>query len=81
MPFKLTKSTVTAEESCTVEDAMPLLEHLIIHPAAKIDLRRCTSLHSAVLQVLLAAKPKAVALPHEAFLARWMGPLFAKAGK
>lgn len=72
MPFDFTKNTATAGESCTVEDALPLLEFLIANRSAKVDLGPCTNLHTAVLQVLLAAKPKITALPQDAFLARWM---------
>jgi len=85
MPFQFAKNMVTAEESCTVEDALPLLEFLQSHRGAKVDLGPCTHLHTAVLQVLLAAKPKITALPREAFLARWLsqtlGPPGRKAGK
>jgi len=72
MPFNFAKSTATAEESCTVEDALPLLEFLISNRGAKVDLGPCANLHTAVLQVLLAVKPKIVALPREAFLLRWL---------
>ena len=74
MPFKFAKTTVTAEESCTVEDALPLLEFLQAHRGARVDLGACTHLHTAVLQVLLAARPKITTFPREAFLARWLLP-------
>ena len=72
MPFNFAKNTATAGESCTVEDALPLLEFLIANRGAKVDLGPCANLHTAVLQVLLAAKPKIIALPREAFLLRWL---------
>jgi hypothetical protein len=75
MPFQFTKNTATAGDSCTVEDAMPLLEYLMSHRTARVDLGQCANLHTAVLQVLLAAKPKIIALPHEAFLARWLSQI------
>ena len=82
MPFKFAKNTATAEESCTVEDAMPLLEFLTSHRAARVDLSACANLHTAVLQVLLAAKPKIAAPSREAFLSRWLSqPLGAPAKK
>jgi len=85
MPFQFAKNTVTAGESCTVEDALPLLEFLQSHRGAKVDLGPCTHLHTAVLQVLLAAKPKIAGLPKEAFLARWLaqalGPPVRKTAK
>ena len=81
MAFTFTKNTATADGTCTVEDALPLLEFLQSHRAAKVDLGSCTQLHTAVLQVLLAVRPKIAALPREAFLARWLAPAFAPPGK
>ncbi|MCF8483256.1 MAG: hypothetical protein K9H25_22765 [Rhodospirillum sp.] len=77
MPFTFAKSTATADESCTVEDALSLLEFLLANPGAKVDLGPCATLHTAVLQVLLAVKPKIIALPREAFLRRWLSPALA----
>lgn len=81
MAFTFTKNTATAEGACAVEDALPLLEFLQAHRAAKVDLGPCTQLHTAVLQVLLAVRPKIAALPQEAFLARWLAPMFAPPAK
>lgn len=81
MPFNFTKSTAVAGESCTVEDALPLLEFLIANRGAKVDLGPCTNLHTAVLQVLLAAQPKIAALPQEAFLARRLSQILPPPAK
>ena len=81
MAFTFTKNTATADGACTVEDALPLLEFFQVHRAAKVDLGPCTQMHTAVLQVLLAVRPKIAVLPREAFLARWLVPLFAQPGK
>ena len=40
---------------CPVEDAEPLLRMLLTTPAAGLDWTRCSQLHTAVLQVILAA--------------------------
>jgi hypothetical protein len=72
MPLNFTRDTVTADGAAIVEDALTLLEFLQSHANAKVDLGACTHLHTAVLQVLLAARPEIVALPREAFLARWL---------
>jgi hypothetical protein len=72
MPLNFTEDTVTADGAAIVEDALTLLEFLQSHANAKVDLGSCTHLHTAVLQVLLAATPEIVALPREAFLARWL---------
>jgi hypothetical protein len=70
--LNFTEDTVTADGAAGVEDALTLLEFLQSHANAKVDLGSCTQLHTAVLQVLLAGTPQIVALPREAFLARWL---------
>lgn len=47
---------------CPSEDAERLLQRLLAVPSATVDLRQCQSLHTAVIQVLLAAAPS-VRLP------------------
>ena len=46
------------EGECPSDDAEPLLQHLAQDPAATVDLRNCELAHTAVIQVLLAARPK-----------------------
>ena len=77
MPLSFDADTVTVRDTCTVEDAMPLLEFLQSHSDARVDLRPCTNLHTAALQVLMAARPRIAALPEAAFLARWLAPVLA----
>ncbi|MFD2235775.1 hypothetical protein [Phaeospirillum tilakii] len=61
------------EGACGVEEALPLLEALA--GGAALSLGRCTHLHTAPLQVLLALRPPLRDLPAEPFLARWVAPL------
>jgi hypothetical protein len=68
--------TVQIDGVCGVDEAMPLLEFLQTHGEAGIDMRTCTHLHSAALQVLMIVAIRVVALPDEAFLAQWLMPLF-----
>ena len=42
---------------CPSEDAETLQQHLIANPATSVDWRSCVAAHTAVIQVLLAAKP------------------------
>jgi len=77
MPLRFTKTSVVFEEFCAVEEALPLLEFLQANPGARANLRACTHMHTAVLQVLMALGPKVAALPTEAFLQRWLTPLLA----
>ncbi len=62
------------EGAGTVEDAEPLLSFLLGGADRAVDLAACTSLHLAVVQVLRAARPRFVAWPADAALARWIVP-------
>ncbi len=42
---------------CPSEDAEPLVQHLLASAFAAVDWRACESAHSAVVQVLLVARP------------------------
>ena len=46
---------IILDGACPVEDAEPLLQMLQANPSAPLDWTRCSHLHTAVLQVLLAA--------------------------
>ncbi len=56
---------------CPVEDAETLLQLLQAQPAGPIDWSACTRLHTAVLQVLLAAAPSIRGECGDPFVARW----------
>jgi len=58
---------------CPVEDAETLLEHLQARRAGPVDWSGCTRLHTAVLQVLMAAKPKLVGECGDEFVRAWAG--------
>jgi hypothetical protein len=62
------------EGSCPVEDAEALLQHLASTPTATVDLRGCESAHSAVIQVLMAAKPKLLGPPPYNPMWSWVYP-------
>jgi hypothetical protein len=51
-----------------VEEAESLAAHLKEHPQSAVNLSACESMHSAVLQVLLALKPQLVGLPSDPWL-------------
>lgn len=72
MPLEFTKTTVTLSGACSVEEALPLLEHLQSHRSVRVDMGTCTHMHTAILQVLLAVRPKIAALPQDEFLAVWL---------
>jgi hypothetical protein len=60
---------------CPSEDAEALLRHLSAHPAAGIDWRGCEGAHTAVVQVLIAARARPIGPPANRFLARFVEPL------
>lgn len=55
-----------------VEEAEGLLEWLQGEPTATVDLSGCTHLHSANLQVLMAAQVPVAAWPVDAGLGAWL---------
>jgi hypothetical protein len=61
--------------ACPSEDAETLLRHLLRGTQSTVDLRDCQSLHTAVFQVLLAAKAKVLGPPPtDTPLWRWSYP-------
>jgi hypothetical protein len=75
MPLVFTGTRVRFEDVCAVDDALPLLDFFKANAAAEVDLSACTHLHTALLQLLLVARPKVSAPPDDATLARWVVPL------
>jgi hypothetical protein len=75
--------TIVLEGACPVEDAEPLLSLLLSNPTAAIDWTQVGPMHTAVMQVVLAAGVEPVGPCGDAWLARWIteSPLdFASAG-
>lgn len=75
MPIRFEGRTARFDGACAVDEAMPLAEWLEGTEAPRIDLASCTALHTALLQVLLAARPALAAEPEDAFLRAWVAPL------
>jgi hypothetical protein len=61
--------------SCSSDDAEALLQHLSNHPDAPVDWRACESAHTAVVQVLIAARVRPQGPPANSFLAEMVEPL------
>jgi hypothetical protein len=57
MPFEQNGPRIRLSGHCPVEDAEPLLDALRATPDAVVDLSGAVWLHTAVLQVLMAARP------------------------
>ena len=72
MAIEFKRNLAVLSEVVTVEEAETLLEWLQKKPAAKLDLSACVHLHSANLQVLMAAKPAIQSWPEDAGLRAWL---------
>ena len=65
------REVIFLEGICSSEEAEILLQRLLATPTAIVDLQGCKSLHTAVLQVLLAAKPN-LYLPADSAAGNWL---------
>jgi hypothetical protein len=63
---------------CPSEDADALLRHLCIHRTADVDWRECESAHTAVVQVLIAARIRPQGPAANRFLAEIVEPLLMR---
>ncbi|WP_284943686.1 hypothetical protein [Acidisoma cladoniae] len=59
---------------CPSEDAEVLLRFLLETPAAPVDWTACEQAHTAVIQVLMAARPILRGPAGAPFLAKWIEP-------
>jgi hypothetical protein len=66
---------IVLEGSCPGEDAEILLQHLHAAPAGAVDLRRCDFAHTAVIQVLMAFRPKLLGPPGDHPMWQWVYPM------
>jgi hypothetical protein len=65
--------------TCPSTDAEPLLQFLLAAPGATVDWRDCQGAHTAVIQVLMAAKPKLLGPPADPRLEEWVAPAISSA--
>jgi hypothetical protein len=73
------KNVVSLRGVCGVEEAEALLDWLQAHPKGRVNLQACEHLHTALLQVLLAARPPVSESPADVFLRDRVATLFAGA--
>ena len=76
MTIRRDHDAVLLENVCTVEDADVLMQELLAG-ATHVDWSGCTHLHTACLQVLLAARPSVRGKPDNPAIARWLAPILA----
>jgi hypothetical protein len=60
--------------ACPSEDAEALLRLLLADPGTTVDWRDCRDAHTAVVQVLMAVRPKLLGPPADARLKDWVAP-------
>jgi hypothetical protein len=68
---------VVLEGACPVGDADAVARFLLLDPAASVDWRACDHLHTAIVQVLLAARPAMLGPPRSSFLREWVAPVLS----
>jgi hypothetical protein len=66
--------SIILDGNCPVEDAEPLLQMLQATPAARLDWSRCGHLHTAVLQVILAARAAPTGPCGDSWVRQWAAP-------
>jgi hypothetical protein len=74
MPIEFKKTRVVFRDEVSVEEAEGLLEWLQTRPTAKADLSALSHLHTANLQVLMAAKIGISSWPKNNELRAWLEP-------
>jgi hypothetical protein len=70
--------TIVLEGDCAVEDAEPLLQLLQATPGGRCDWTRCSHLHTAVVQVVLAAGPTLIGPCGDPWTERWIASLLGE---
>lgn len=70
MAIRYARTHAHFEARCAVEEALDLVQFLTKHPRAKVSLAKCTGVHGALLQVILAFRPTIASLPADPLLAR-----------
>ncbi|MBP2315638.1 hypothetical protein [Azospirillum soli] len=74
MPIRFEDDMAVFEGACAVDEAMELAGWLEGRERVRVDLGRCTALHTALLQLLMAARAAVVVEPEDAFLKTWVAP-------
>jgi hypothetical protein len=72
MSVRRDSGAIVLDGVCPVEDAEPLLQMLQMTPAAPLDWTRCSQLHTAVLQVILAAAVVPVGTCGDSWVGQWL---------
>jgi hypothetical protein len=77
MSVRLDGEIIRLEGRCHVEDAEPLVALLQADGTRPVDLAASDALHTAVIQVLLAFRPRLLGDSSDAFVRDWIVPALA----
>jgi hypothetical protein len=69
--------TIVLKGRCPIEDAETLMRLLSLNRSATVDWRECDYLHTAIIQILLAARPAMLGPPRFIQLRQWIAPILA----
>ena len=75
MPMELSETVAILTGICEVAEAETLLAWLQAHPQGPVDVSRCEHAHTAIVQVLMAARPTLVCGPAGSDGGPWLGAL------
>lgn len=74
MPISFKKNAAVLRGDISIEEAERLHSALLKSPERGLDMTKLTSVHTAVLQVLMAHRPRCDAAPEDADLAALLQP-------
>jgi hypothetical protein len=75
VPLELGDRTVTVVDHLVVEEVEQLVTWLRATDRPRVNLRRCTGLHTGALQALILLRPRISSPPADPFLAEHLMPL------
>ncbi|NBN92936.1 MAG: hypothetical protein EBS54_02245 [Betaproteobacteria bacterium] len=78
MPIEFGEDTAVFSGVCSVDEAEGLLSWMMQNPEGSADLQACEHLHAAVLQVLMACRPRLSAVPPPGFLLETLAAVQSK---
>jgi hypothetical protein len=67
MTIRIEDDVVRIEGAAQVADAEPLLSALLDDPTRSVDLTASTRVHSAIIQILVALRPRIIGAPADRF--------------
>ena len=80
MPLELGDTTATLIGVVTVDEVEQLAGWLRVTARPKVNLRRCSHLHTGAFQAMMRYRPRISAAPADPFLATRVLPLLASGG-